>query len=288
MNTYYGKDLLDWLRRRCWLVLPVAVCMPEAGDPLTAQFTNWVPQQYQIWCGRPGGLLKSGWSSVVLGDWRSWVQKLARHGGSGIELNKQGAKSSSHNSPRPSFLVLSLCRCRTLWGEAPLLGYSFLETSLQTHPEACQLIPDPIRLAINTKCKRKCVTCHGKARYWERAKERLCHWLSSGNRDFLGWWHKFWTPLVIYMVISSSLNSFNGGTNQRGFPFSHLVADGWKEWWAIVLYPKGCQMGRAQGRPAVSAHTQIASGWWPGFSVNESLPRQMGCGKQTLTIVFFF
>lgn len=78
---------------------------------------------------------------------------------------QQGEKSSRHNSPRPSFLELSLCRCRTLWGEAPLLGYSFLETSLQTHPEACQLIPDPIRLAINTKCKRICITLPGNARY---------------------------------------------------------------------------------------------------------------------------
>lgn len=48
--------------------LPVVVCVPEARDPFTAQFTNWMSQQYQIWCGRPGGLLKSGWSSVVLGD----------------------------------------------------------------------------------------------------------------------------------------------------------------------------------------------------------------------------
>lgn len=40
----------------------------------------------------------------------------------------------------------------------------------------------------------------------------------------------------------------------------------------------------------VSVHTQIASGWWPGFSVNESLPRQMGCGlwEANPKLFFFF
>lgn len=104
MNTYYGKGFTRMATEEEVLAsLPVPVCMPEAGDPLPVQFTNWVPQQYQIWCGRPGGLLKSGWSSVVLGDRKSWVQKLARHGGSGIVHNNKEQSRAGTTAPAPAF-----------------------------------------------------------------------------------------------------------------------------------------------------------------------------------------
>lgn len=54
---YYGKGFTRMATEEEVLAsLPVPVCMPEPGNPLPAQFTNWVPQQYQIWCGRPEGL----------------------------------------------------------------------------------------------------------------------------------------------------------------------------------------------------------------------------------------
>lgn len=78
-------------------------------------------------------------------------------------------------------------------------------------------------------------------------------------------------------------------TNRRSkipFPFSQLVAHKLKVWWDHFVPRKllGCTAEKTLG-DSVSA-AQIHSRWLEEFLMNESLNRQMGCGRQTMSKFF--